>query len=346
MALRLIYRAYGGDNEKVRPPWFDKLLAAASFARAAQVAGAVPLWLNDGPVPPPWVGLQRRYGTVAAIPGGPIGLRGSYVRALRLAIESDWPDTDVVYFCEDDYLHTPDALQVLGRAVQEMPDVSYFALYASAPGFAGELEWPDDYRYPPGWRLAPPRTAAGHEWVNVASTASTFAARVGALRRDYWMFRLCMFPYRRMFLDHETCLLYQGHRPYRGRQLLTGLSPVAPGVRGTVKAAALAPSRVCLNVAARKNAAAPHHLYAAVPNLGCHIENGVMTPGRDWEALAHDTARWAQAEGLMPLPAWAASPEPGSSRVHGAGLTPMPVRVTMGPSPATVPNDVSVARSS
>lgn len=307
VVLHAVYRSYGGDNNKSRPAWFSKQLAAGSFARAAQHAGIAPIWLNDGPLPSAWVGMQHRYGTVLPVLDGPKGMRHSYVSALRLAIESDWPDEDVVYFCEDDYLHTPDALSVLAGAASEMPDVAYFALYASAPGFPAELEWPGGYRYPTDWKVAPPRTASGHQWVNVASTTSTFAARVGALRADYRMFRLCMFPFRRMFLDHETCLLYQGHRPYRGREFITGLTPVPPGLLEAVKAVALTPTRFVINAASRRNADDPHHLYAVVPNLGCHMELGVMAPGRDWEALAHETAHWADAEGIMPLPAWAAA---------------------------------------
>ncbi|WP_168583403.1 hypothetical protein [Gephyromycinifex aptenodytis] len=305
VALHAVYRSYAGDNNKSRPLWFSKMLAAASFARSAEQAGIFPVWLNDGPLPLAWTSMQHRYGTVHPIAGGPKGMRNSYVTALRFAIDSNWPDEDVVYFSEDDYLHTPDALSALAAAAQEMPDVAYFALYASAPGFAAEREWPEGYQYPQEWKVAPARTAAGRQWLNVASTASTFAARVGALRADYRMFRLCMFPFRHMFLDHETCLLYQGHRPYRGREYFTGLTPLGTGPIGTIKTALLTPCRFMLNAAAKRNENDPHHLYAVVPNLGCHMEVGVMTPGQDWEALALQTARWAADEGIMPLPSWA-----------------------------------------
>lgn len=295
MDLRLVYRSYGGDNAKVRPSWFDKELAAASFTRAAEHAGIAPLWLNDGPIPSQIGQLQQRVGTIVNIPGGPVGMRRSYLTALRLAIDSNWPEDDVVYFCEDDYLHTADAFTILRGAARELPQVSYFALYGSTPRYASP-EWPGGYTFPDDWPPAPALHGGGHRWINVASTASTFGVRVGALRQDYCLFRQAMVPFRRRYLDHETCLLYQGFRPYRGRELVLGLrGDFIPGPRGVARAVFLVPFRLGLNMRARRNSTDPHLLYAAEPNLGCHMETDVMTPGRDWSAVAGGVKSWARA---------------------------------------------------
>lgn len=300
MTTHLIYRSYGGENSKSRPGWFSKLLCAASFARAAEQADVRVHWLDDGPVPADRMRLFEEFGDVQTIAGGPVGMRRSYVTALRLAIESDWADDDLVYFCEDDYLHTPDAVQAL-KAVETRPEVSYVALYGATPEYANPKEYPTGYHYPEGWPTRPDIEVDGFRLVHVVSTASTFGARLGALRADYPIFRQAMLPFRNRYLDHETCVIYQGQRPYSPIEHLTGPpNDFEPTVRGVARAAFLVPFRVALTLRSQRNAADPHLLYAAAPNLGCHAELGVMNPGRDWDALAVDTRAWAVDRGFVP----------------------------------------------
>ncbi|WP_312720495.1 hypothetical protein [Mobilicoccus sp.] len=299
MTTHLVYRSYGGENTKSRPAWFSKLLCAASFARAAEAADVQVHWLNDGPVPGERMRLFERFGDVQTIARGPIGMRGSYVTALRLAIESDWADDDLVYFCEDDYLHTPDAVEAL-RALETRPEVSYVALYGATPEYANSLEYPDGYHYPRGWPVRPDVHVGGFRFVHAVSTTSTFGGRVGALRSDYPIFRQAMLPFRNRFLDHETCVIYQGQQPYTPLQHLTGPpNDFEPTPRGVARAAFLVPFRLALTVRSRRNADDPHLLYAAAPNLGCHAELGVINPGRDWDAVAADTRVWAVERGFM-----------------------------------------------
>lgn len=299
MTVHLVYRSYGGDNDKDRPRWFGKLLCAASFVRAAHEAGLRVHWLNDGPIPEDRMRLMEKFGDVLTIAGGPVGMRRSYVTALRYAIESQWPDDDVVYFCEDDYLHLPDSLRSL-QAVAEQSGVSYFALYGLTPEFANEKEAPGAFAYPKHWKALPPIEAGGVQWVHGVSTASTFGARLGALRQDYGIFRQAMFPFRHRFLDHETCVVYQGRYPYHDKEYVLGpRGDFVPGLRGVVRAAVLVPFRLALTVRAGMQSRHPHPLYTAAPNIACHAEVGVMNPGRDWDAVAEDARRWAIEQGLM-----------------------------------------------
>lgn len=300
MTTHLVYRSYGGENTKSRPEWFNKLLCASSFARAAEQAGVSIHWLNDGPVPADRMRLFEQFGDIQTIAGGPVGMRGSYVTGLKLATESDWADEDLVYFCEDDYLHTPDAVQAL-RALESHHELSYVALYGATPEYANPKEFPAGYHYPEGWPTRPDIDADGFRFVPAVSTTSTFGARVGALRADYPIFRQAMFPFRNRFLDHETCVIYQGQRPYTAVEHITGPPHDFEATpRGVARAAFLVPFRVGLTLRSRRNANDPHLLYAAAPNLGCHVELGVMNPGRDWDALAADTRAWAVERGHMP----------------------------------------------
>ena len=51
--LHVVYRSYGGENAKGRPPYYSKLLALTSMVRAAELAGEHVhlVFLNDGTIP-------------------------------------------------------------------------------------------------------------------------------------------------------------------------------------------------------------------------------------------------------------------------------------------------------
>ena len=115
------------------------------------------------------------------------------------------------------------------------------------------------------------------------------------------MFLACTRPFRKRYLDGETCLIYQGYVPYHGRELLLGLADdFVPTVRGVVRAVALLPFRIGLNRLARRRGTA-NLLYALTPNEATHLEHPVISPDRDWEAVARDVTRWAADNRLAEL---------------------------------------------
>jgi hypothetical protein len=69
--LHVVYRSYGGENAKSRPPFYSKLLALASLLCALEEAdGAIEvLFINDGPVPIDRLELMRSKGEVVQLPG-------------------------------------------------------------------------------------------------------------------------------------------------------------------------------------------------------------------------------------------------------------------------------------
>ena len=249
MTLRLVYRAYGGENLKNRPSFFSKRVALASFVRAAEEADAEITFLNDGPMPPELTELMAGRGEQVPIPGGPIGLRGSYVKGLLLPSERGWAEDDIVYFCEDDYLHTQDSLTSLIRAAAELKHATYFTLHGNLPRTRAD--------FPPGWVPRPSEHVGKTSWMNIPSTTSTFGARVGTIAEDMPIFRQCMRPFRRSFLDHETCLLYQGYQPYDLNGLLAGpIERRGHGIGAAAKNAFLIPFRL-QNEASCSNEATP-----------------------------------------------------------------------------------------
>lgn len=298
MTLRLVLRSYGGDNDKGRPAFYSKDLVVASFVRAARHVGADVYFVNDGPIPAPRLALMEGNGEVIAIPGGPVGMRDSYRFGLDLPDRLAWSDDDIVAYVEDDYLLVEDAFEVLLTGAAAMPSASYFALSGSRPTDYDDPAQQRLHGLPRDWRpLAPDRTVGDSRWINVLSVASTFAARVGALRADRDIFEQCMRPFRNRYLDHETCLLYQGVVPYRGRDFFFGLpGDFVPGVRGVARAALLLPFRVLLNRRARRQRE-PHLLYAVQPAVAAHLEVANINTARDWSAEADAVTRWAAEQG-------------------------------------------------
>jgi len=303
--LRLVYRSYGGENLKDRPAYYDKGVALQSFLRAveAAVAAGTPvdvLFLNDGPVPAGILALQRPAGRLVELGG--VGLRASYVAGLHAPDTFGWADDDVVWFSEDDYLYRPDAFTALAAAASALPEVDYFALYGAVPeavagtpatGGAPRGPW-----VPAGFRSGRVGTAAGVGWDRILSTTSSFGGRVGALRADLGIFRLCMVPHRTMFRDHDTCVALQGLRPYRYRDL--GRSLVRRDgrpARRWLRDAALAPFLVATNLRAHRRPSRRRVVAGAVPNLATHLENGMIASGTDWERVAAEVGTWASGRG-------------------------------------------------
>jgi len=298
MTLRAVYRSYGGENTKNRPPYYTKALALLSFVRTtSNVADVDVVFVNDGPIPRDRLEIMNRFGRVVQIADRPQGMRASYRFALALADQEGWADDDVVSFHEDDYLYTADAFPALSEAAAHLTEASYFSLYGDRPDYA-DPDVRSSHSLPRAWAPADDLTVGGRRWFNRPSITSTFAARVGMLRDDLPIFHQCMRPFRRRFLDHETCLLYQACVPYHGIELLTGLpNDFEPSLRGVVRTLVLIPYRVALNIRARRQPE-PHRLYVLTPNEATHLEHPVVSPDQDWLAVAAEVLRWAAAQGL------------------------------------------------
>lgn len=306
MRLCLVLRSYGGENDKERPSYFGKDVVVASFVRAASFArdagvDVEVVFANDGPIPQPRLAVMERHGRVMFTDGGPVGLLGSYRFALDLPDRLALSDGDVIAFIEDDYLLTQDAFVVLARAAEELPKVSSFALTGKRPPVVTDAAARARYAMPRAWKAQPDEQVGEDLWVNVMSTTSTFAARVGVLRADRDIHELAMRPFRNRFLDHELCLISQGVVPYHGREFVFGLGKdFVPGIRGVLRAAVLLPFRFLMNARARKQQT-PHYLFAVVPDRAAHLEVGEVPGCRDWAAEAQAVKEWGVAHEALPV---------------------------------------------
>lgn len=294
LMLHIIYRSYGGENAKGRPDYYDKTLALMSFIRSfrqLKPGEAEIIFLNDGPIPADQLRMMEQWGEVIARSN--LGLRGSWETTLEIPVARAWPDDDLVWLAEDDYLYQPRALKDLIAAADAHPEASYFGLYAMVGsrlpnGGSSEDRVPAEDQWPaPGTTLV-----HGHPWRGAISTTATFGARVGALAADRSMMRWAIRAGGAW--DHTLCLMYQGQVPYPIATLARWLrDPTA--TKRLPHRAAICVARLCLNAyhAARSfNRSNKRLLVASDPALITHLETEFLAHGTDWRSVATSTRQW------------------------------------------------------
>ena len=278
LRLHVVYRSTGGENPKARPAYYSKLGSLRSLLRtwdACEARGEL-VFLNDGPVPDDRLEAMASAGTVVELPR--LGQQGSYRRAIEEPQRRGWPDEDLVYLAEDDYLYRREALPALAAAAHELPAVQYLA-------FAGTLRGvrPGDdsrldrlrLRLPP---VARETLAAG--WARGLSCTSSYGVRPVALRRDLRIHDVALRAGGSW--DHTISLAHQGLAPFASRQV------VAPLHRDDTweRRAKIVTWRLALTGLALARRRAPHALALADPALATHVQEGWITEGTDWEAEA------------------------------------------------------------
>jgi hypothetical protein len=297
--LHVVCRSVGSENRKNRPAYYDKTTSLASLLRAAENSG-VPtelVFVNDGPIPAGRLALMASAGELMHVACG--SNRASLRRVLKLPRERGWPAGDLVWFAEDDYLYTADALASVAKAAQELVDADYFALY-------GELRYDRDaVRGAPTFvsnlRSAGDRDAVAlgrSRWYRTVSTTSTFGARVRTLVADERLLRST--PFVGGAFDHATFLALAGYRPFGVGEL--GGDPLPPGQasppKRVARRAALTGSRLALNAAAlARSQKARRTVVVPDPELATHMEEGLLAPGTDWAAETASVHEWMLERG-------------------------------------------------
>ena len=297
--LRVVYRSYGGENKKNRPAFYSKLLALASLVRAAECLGdeVRMTFVNDGPIPAERIALMQSVGEVLTYDR--LGMRGSYSTALALARKRGWPEEDLVWFAEDDYLYQPHSLLSLVEGARRLPQADYFGLWASFGFLALDgRTLPHQTPVPLNWKESAPVTVDGQVWRRALSTTSTFGVRMSALRRDYFVLALGHLAGLEAF-DHAVCLHYQGERPYPWHRLRRDMVFAGKGSgREKFKHFVIAPVRAAMNLWSLRRDGSGGQLWCSYPAMCAHMEIGEIPRGHDWLAAANDCARWALAHGI------------------------------------------------
>lgn len=218
MSVHIVYRASPGPG-KNRPDGFSKARCLLTFLRAfEQLDQASVTFVVDGDIPGDALATMAVFGSVERLSGA--GNCGSYLRALDVGLSLQ-PRKSYLYFCEDDYLHTADALTGFAAALAEADPSTYLTLY----------DHPDRYRRTddlvvPGRQI---EMLGGRHWRVVESSAMTFGSTAETIRRDVAILRLAA-RFTRYPHDRTMWRTLQGlgaRRPvrwFRGRRRL--LSPV------------------------------------------------------------------------------------------------------------------------
>jgi hypothetical protein len=305
--LRIVYRSHGGENLKSRPSFYSKLLALASFVRAAQESGVDPhlLFWNDGPMPADRLELMRATGEVVRIDVG--SNRASYRAAIEMVAQSDWSSRDVIWFAEDDYLYRPRALRAVMAAAAAIPDADYLSVFGGA---ALDVDSPlNDVRaYPRSGAADVPQPidAGGFRWFRGVSTTSTFGVRLSVLREDRHLLRI--LPYSGGSWDHTTCLAVQGRQPFTWAEVREELMPFGEQPVGRWPASvARGIVRAGVNLRSHRAPERRRTLYLCDPVGAVHLElpddddfPDAHDPrhSREWSDLAAQTRRWAADRGI------------------------------------------------
>jgi len=194
--LHVIYRICALESPKPRPLWYSKLTCLKSLMNALDKLPDATLWIiSDGDLPTyfplDYFGLPRT--ELFRAKNKFVGNCESFLYSLHRALQ--YPDDDVVYFVEDDYLHLPMALVKLIESFEY--GFSYATLYDHPARYdRSDLE---DQRNPAleCWNT--------HHWRTIESICMTFAARVGNLREDQDIIRLYLngkYPQDRRMWHH------------------------------------------------------------------------------------------------------------------------------------------------
>lgn len=228
--LAVYYRSTGPDRFPRRPPYFDKLGCLRSFLLSVRhVKDRLSVtFVNDGPVPDDRAAVMANWGRVVQLAG--IGNSPSFRETVRLALEQ--PDGTTAYFAEDDYLYVEPAFTRFLEVLDEAPWADYVTLFDHL----------DRYTRNADARGRPSREVdlAGQHWRTVESTCMTFGARVGKLRADRSIVRLCTIPRRRP-KDHIMWQMLQGIGPFAWKVPKRTLVGPVPSLATHCDAAGLAP---------------------------------------------------------------------------------------------------------
>ena len=177
--MRLYYRISDKSYPKTKLPGANKEFCLMDFAYA--FASVIFTEDDDPPLRIFADNCHRTTIKMIAETGLPLaitaeGNAGSFRKALATAIEEARPD-EIVYFCEDDYLHRPHASVLLAEGLER---ADYVTLY----------DHPDKYTsaYDGGEVSQVFKTKSSH-WRQTISTCMTFGAKAKTLAKDIEVFK-------------------------------------------------------------------------------------------------------------------------------------------------------------
>ena len=221
--LHIIYRASDLDKPDVRPFYYSKLLCLKSLLVAVEKINGFSFTLYyDGDKGNELIDeLQNMIPQSKIMRLSKAGNARSFWKAYVDALEL--PQNDWVYFVEDDYLHTIDALEKLVDCMNSIPDADYITLYDHPVRYATDYHFGLDISH----RVNKIYISNKCHWRTQESTCMTFAAQVAVLRDDRAIFDKYVHQVpvpedRELFRELQGLAGYESGSPFR---LLIGPMP-------------------------------------------------------------------------------------------------------------------------
>lgn len=221
--LHIIYRASDLDKPDVRPSYYSKLLCLKSLLVAVEKINDFSFTLYyDGDKGDELIDeLQNMIPQSKIMRLSKAGNARSFWKAYVDALEL--PQNDWVYFVEDDYLHTVDALEKLVDCMNSIPDADYITLYDHPVRYATDYSFGLDIPH----RVNKIYISNKHHWRTQESTCMTFAAQVSVLQNDRTIFdkyvhQVSVPEDRELFRKLQGLSGYESGSPFR---LLIGPVP-------------------------------------------------------------------------------------------------------------------------
>jgi len=178
--FHIYYRASNFDKPESRPESFSKIKCLKNFLFALKKISEFKLTIFfDGKPSKDFRGLVKDIGRISKLARR--SNSESFWHAYLTAIKQK--PNDLVYFVEDDYIHTPDALMKLLECSNELK-VDYITLYDHPVRYANDYHFGLDVPH----RINRIYLTKSHHWRTQESTCMTFASRVKTLRADYKIF--------------------------------------------------------------------------------------------------------------------------------------------------------------
>ena len=252
------------------------------------------IYLNDGEIDDRRKEVMMRTGEVIT---GDMGLSGSYMRAKSTSPAGVGGQATTLFTCAR---KTISMMPVLLAASRPQPLRCRPTTSASTHRWMPESRTETRCLRPAflddgarGVKMPSSRTSTG---APLSIPQEPFVARMDALRRDAWVHRVgCKTPGA---FDHSICLAYQGYVPFSSKSLLHDLvADNGPFVRRI----RVGLYDVALDILALRASLNHHILLGVTPALACHLEDGCLAAGVDWEKIAVDTDVWAAQSGFRSL---------------------------------------------
>jgi hypothetical protein len=175
--LRILYRYSDSHNNKGRPPYFSKKTCFESFIRTFH--GHDIYVIADNISEETYQYLCGRL-SAGRIVRTSLHNSKSFLYAVGTAIKS-FVDNDLVYFVEDDYLHTKDAPRVL---IEGLSIADYVSGYDHPDKYMNALDGGPNPFISDGGEVTRVMLTSSRHWKVTNSCCMTFAARVKTLKED------------------------------------------------------------------------------------------------------------------------------------------------------------------